>query len=73
MKPRVRWTSFALMLIFGSYEFTMATRSPRYEMMHAIDVAQLLVSGLCFGVALSTMAIIIRGSRTAQNQNETQR
>ncbi len=73
MKPRVRWTSFALMLIFGSYEFMMATRSPRFEMMHKIDIAQLLVSGLCFGVAISTLAIIIRGSRAPQNQNETQR
>jgi hypothetical protein len=55
------WGRFALMLVFGAMELYFVMRSPRFQDMHNIDIAQLMVSGLCFGVALSILIGAIRG------------
>jgi hypothetical protein len=39
-------------LIVGLIGFVTLTRTPRFEAFHAVDVLQLLASGMCFGVAL---------------------
>ncbi len=55
------WSRFALMLVFGAIELGFVMRSPRFQEMHNIDIAELMVSGLCFGVALSILIGAIRG------------
>ena len=42
----------AIVLIIGLIGLTTITRNPRFETFHAVDVLQLLASGMCFGVAL---------------------
>jgi len=42
-------------LIVGLIGFTTMTRNPRFETFHAVDVLQLLASGMCFGVALMAL------------------
>ncbi len=61
------WTRFVLMLFFGGLELYMVMRSPRFQDIHNIDIAQLMVSGLCFGVALSILLGAIRGTNTEQS------
>lgn len=67
MKPRTGWSTFALMIIFGSLEFMRATRSPRFEMLHAIDIVELMASGMCIGVAIATLGMIVGQSRKPQS------
>jgi hypothetical protein len=68
-KSRTMWSSFALMIIFGSLEFMRATKSPRFEMLHAIDIVELMASGMCIGVAMATLGMIIKGSRKPESQD----
>lgn len=55
------WGRFALMLVFGGMELYFVMRTPRFQEIRNIDIAQLMVSGLCFGVALSILIGAIRG------------
>jgi hypothetical protein len=66
-KRRSVWGRFALMLVFGALEMFMEMRSPRFQEIHNIDIAQLMVAGLCFGVALSILIGAIRGQTTEPN------
>jgi hypothetical protein len=61
-KGRSVWGRFALMLVFGGIELGFVMRSPRFQDIHNIDIAQLMVSGLCFGVALSILIGAVRGT-----------
>ncbi|HEY4838813.1 MAG TPA: hypothetical protein VIH72_09405 [Candidatus Acidoferrales bacterium] len=63
-RGRSVWGRFALMLAFGGLELYMEMRSPRFQDIHNIDIAQLMVSGLCFGVALSILIGAMRGKTT---------
>jgi hypothetical protein len=63
-RGRSVWGRFALMLVFGGMELFFVMRNPRFQDIHNIDVAQLMVSGLCFGVALSILIGAIRGKTT---------
>jgi hypothetical protein len=58
------WSRFVLMLAFGGLELFFVMRNPRFQEIHNIDIAQLMVSGLCFGVALSILIGAIRGKTT---------
>jgi hypothetical protein len=39
-------------------------RQQRFESFHAVDVFQLIVSGMCFGVGLSALFALLRKSHT---------
>jgi hypothetical protein len=41
-------------------------RNPRFEAYHTVDVVQLLASGMCFGVALTALMVMLR-SRSTNN------
>ncbi|MDQ6678357.1 MAG: hypothetical protein M3Z09_13815 [Acidobacteriota bacterium] len=43
----------AVVLIIGLIGLGNVTRNPRFQAFHAVDVLQLLASGVCFGVALT--------------------
>jgi hypothetical protein len=47
--------------VLGLFAFGNASRNPRFASFHAVDVVQLLVSGICFGLAL---ALLITRFRT---------
>jgi hypothetical protein len=42
-------------LLIGLLGFTTMTRKPRFELFHAVDILQLLATGMCFGVALTSL------------------
>jgi hypothetical protein len=37
---------------------------PRFQTFHSVDVVQLIASGMCFGVGLAALFLMIRGPRT---------
>jgi len=37
---------------------------PRFDMFHAVDVVQLIATGMCFGAALGMLVIFFRGRRS---------
>jgi len=41
-----------VVLIIGLIGFMNVARNPRFEAFHTVDVLQLIVSGVCLGVAL---------------------
>ena len=57
-KPR----RLAIIAVFiGLIGFLRISRNPRFELFHAVDILQLIATGMCFGVAL---AIFLRGRRS---------
>jgi hypothetical protein len=42
----------AVMVMMGALALTNAARGPRFQLVHTVDVLQLLGAGMCFGVAL---------------------
>ena len=39
------------------------TSKPRFDMFHAVDVVQLIATGMCFGAALAMLVMFFRGRR----------
>ena len=37
---------------------------PRFETFHAVDVVQLIATGMCFGAALGMLVLFFRGRRS---------
>jgi hypothetical protein len=46
--------------LFGVFDFT---QRPRFANFHAVDVVQLLASGMCFGIALTALIEFVRKPR----------
>jgi hypothetical protein len=49
--------------LIGMIGFFTLTRRPRFELFHTVDVLQLLATGMCFGIALAALLMILRGKR----------
>jgi hypothetical protein len=58
-------TAILLPLIVGLIGFINLTHHPRFAAFHAVDVLQLLATGMCFGVALSALIVLIRNRTQA--------
>jgi hypothetical protein len=43
----------AVVILFGAIALAALTRSPRFGTLHAVDVLQLLASGVCFGIGIT--------------------
>ena len=54
---------FAPVLVGAIGLFNLMSK-PRFQTFHSVDVLQLIASGMCFGVALSALFLMIRGPRT---------
>jgi formate/nitrite transporter FocA (FNT family) len=52
-------------LIVGLVGLINLMNRPRFASIHNVDVLQLLVSGMCFGVALAMLIAHLRGSRNS--------
>lgn len=50
-------------IIIGCVGLTHLMQQPRFQSFHNVDVLQLIASGMCFGVALSAILVLIRGPR----------
>jgi hypothetical protein len=50
-----RRKSAPALLILGLVGFINVSRNPRFASIHTVDVLQLLVSGMCFGLALAAL------------------
>ena len=58
--------AFPVGLIFaGILGILELIERPRYQAYHAVDVVQLVASGMCFGAALVLIVIWSRDKRTA--------
>jgi hypothetical protein len=59
--PIVVWT---IPLLIGLVGFYRVTQSPSFEMYRAVDIVQLLGSGVCFGAAMVGVIFMLRGGAT---------
>ncbi len=55
--PIVFWI---IPLLIGSVGFYRVTQSPNFELYRAVDIIQLLGSGLCFGAAIAGVIFMLR-------------
>ena len=63
MRDRRALVAVVIPIIVGAVGFLNLTQRPRFEAFHAVDVLQLLASGMCFGLALSALLMLLRGKR----------
>lgn len=47
--------------VIGMGGVTMVARSPEFAAFRSVDVAQLIASGMCFGVSLTWIIRVLRG------------
>jgi hypothetical protein len=59
--PVVVWI---IPLLIGVVGFHRVTQSPAFEMYRAVDIVQLLGSGVCFGAAMVGTIFMLRGTRS---------
>ncbi len=53
-----------VVLLVGLAGFYRVTQSPHFELYRAVDVVQLLGSGVCFGATMVGLIFLFRGART---------
>jgi len=53
----------AILVIVGFAGLNRVMQSPNFAIYRTVDVVQLLGSGLCFGVAMVLIIIVLRGVR----------
>ena len=51
---------FLVPVVVGLAGLSNVTRQPRFEMFHAVDVVQLVATGMCFGAALVFLVMSFR-------------
>jgi formate/nitrite transporter FocA (FNT family) len=62
---RSQTAAIAAPLVIGLIGLTELMHRPRFASIHAVDVLQLLASGMCFGVALVALVMLLRGPRAS--------
>ena len=55
MNSRQQLTQVFTLTGVGLIAFYVVAHSPRFDQFRAVDIVLLLATGLCFGVALSTL------------------
>jgi hypothetical protein len=50
-------------IVVGAIGLFNLMKRPGFQDFHNVDILQLLVSGMCFGVALTALIVILRGLR----------
>ncbi len=60
MTPRSRPRAAVVLIVIGFIGLFMLTRNDRFAAFRAVDVLQLLASGMCFGVALAILLAALR-------------
>jgi hypothetical protein len=54
-------TAIALPILIGCIGLVALMQRPRVQAYYAVDVLQLIVCGVCFGVALAAIFLVVRG------------
>jgi hypothetical protein len=62
---RRRLVPFWVPLLLGLMILASAVSRPRMAEVHGSDIVQLIASGMCFGVALTTLIMFIRERRSS--------
>lgn len=62
MAARRLVVSIFIPIVVGCIGLLSLMLRPRFQTYHTVDVLQLVVSGMCFGVALIGISIVVRGS-----------
>ena len=65
MSNRRKLVPFWVPLLFGLLSFSSMVGRPRFATFHATYVIQLIGTGMCFGVALATLVVFLRGARSS--------
>ena len=55
---------FAVLLV-GLIGLVHLMEQPRFQSYRNVDILQLIASGMCFGVALSGLLVLIRKAKTS--------
>ena len=58
-------------VLIGCIGLSNTFRNPRFEAFHSVDVLQLIASGMCFGIALSALIMLVR-NRMSGSSNSTE-
>ncbi len=63
--PGRRQTTAAILVpvLAGSVGLIHLMSQPRFEAIRTVDVLQLIGSGMCFGIALSAVIVLLRSKR----------
>jgi hypothetical protein len=61
MKSRGQVAPGVVLVTVGLIGLYNVTSKPRFETFHTVDVLQLIVTGMCFGVALGMLIMFFRG------------
>ena len=62
-RKRPRIVVWIIPLFVGLTGFYRVTQSPSFEIYRAVDIVQLLGSGMCFGAAMVGVIFMLRGQR----------
>jgi len=54
-------------VMIGCIGLSSVARNPRFEAFHSVDVLQLIASGMCFGIALSALIMLVRNRMTSSS------
>jgi hypothetical protein len=58
-RSKAIFSSIAVPVIVGSIGFINLTNRPRFQAFHTVDVIQLLATGMCYGVALAGIFVLV--------------
>lgn len=64
MRNRLQMVSGVLVLVVGLLGFYNVASKPRFETFHAVDVVQLIATGMCLAAALCMLVTFFRGRRS---------
>ncbi|HEV2305996.1 MAG TPA: hypothetical protein VGR93_10785 [Candidatus Acidoferrales bacterium] len=62
MAKRARNAATAILVpvVIGSIGFFNLTQRSRFQVFHTVDVLQLLATGMCYGIALAAIFVLLR-------------
>jgi hypothetical protein len=63
MRKKSLKSAIVVPLVIGMIGLANLTQRPRFASFHNVDVLQLLASGMCFGVALAALLVLLRTPR----------
>jgi hypothetical protein len=61
MSDRRKLVPFWVPLLFGLMSLSNVLTRPSVQSLRAVDTVQLLATGMCFGAAIVTLVLFLRG------------
>jgi hypothetical protein len=62
-RGRALGSAIFIPVLVGGIGLMNLMHKPRFATFHTVDVVQLIASGMCFGVALMSLMLLLRGPR----------